>query len=401
MNKHNILLASLILLQAAIIIIAVFTLLQTNPVVALILIAVSTVTGLVAGYFTVCCHNTVRSFREGKKKEHILFSEMVGHVGELENKITELSKTASSPGEEVGGKADEAKKKIEQMKDTMETYKKELVKYLTPINKVFYMKENNFTVSERMNNIIGALISSIKSTVNDMNHQSETLTLTFEAFDITTLTMEKVDSIIQHASRLAEDLTAQTTKGQNAVITTRDSMGEILDFSEKMATIITTIVDISDKTNILAINAAIESTRAGKEGKGFAVIAQEIRALANTTREASIEIKTIIESIIEKIEKQAELYELVHNIFLEISNYIQKTSSLNKEIYKISRKNVIQGKEIQTAVNMLKSIADKIISASNKELFEANEIMTIMKAIEKLFAQDYNFEKFLSDLSSN
>jgi hypothetical protein len=80
-------------------------------------------------------------------------------------------------------------------------------------------------VSERMNNIIGELIASIKSTVTDMNHQSETLTIKFEAFNINKLTMETVDSIIQNASKLASDLTKRTEEGQNAVVVTQGKHG--------------------------------------------------------------------------------------------------------------------------------------------------------------------------------
>ncbi|HPX60290.1 MAG TPA: methyl-accepting chemotaxis protein [Deltaproteobacteria bacterium] len=107
-----------------------------------------------------------------------------------------------------------------------------------------------------------------------------------------------------NASNLASSSTVivqDTISGMNSIAGNVKATSEIIDSlgtrSEQIGQIIETISDIADQTNLLALNAAIEAARAGEQGRGFAVVADEVRALAERTTRATREITGMIENI--------------------------------------------------------------------------------------------------------
>ena len=107
-----------------------------------------------------------------------------------------------------------------------------------------------------------------------------------------------------HASDAAQsgaDIVRQTTEGMERIAVrvkgTAKTIIELGARSDQIGEIIGTIEDIADQTNLLALNAAIEAARAGEQGRGFAVVADEVRALAERTTRATREIGVMIKAI--------------------------------------------------------------------------------------------------------
>ena len=96
----------------------------------------------------------------------------------------------------------------------------------------------------------------------------------------------------------------QATKGISVlsenVISASNVVNQLKDGTQSIGEVLSVIRSIADQTNLLALNAAIEAARAGEQGRGFAVVADEVRALAHRTQEATVEIQSMVEGLQEK-----------------------------------------------------------------------------------------------------
>ena len=132
--------------------------------------------------------------------------------------------------------------------------------------------------------------------------QAGTLEQTAASLEQLTSTVKQNADNAHQANLLANQSSEVAVQGGQAVAQIIGTMDEIRESSKKIVEIISVIDGIAFQTNILALNAAVEAARAGEQGRGFAVVASEVRNLAQRSAVAAKEIKTLIDTSVQKVE---------------------------------------------------------------------------------------------------
>jgi len=157
----------------------------------------------------------------------------------------------------------------------------------------------------------------------------------------------------RQASTLAATASSVAQRGGDVVRQVVSTMQDINDSSRKIADIIGVIDGIAFQTNILALNAAVEAARAGEQGRGFAVVASEVRSLAGRSAEAAKEIKTLINTSVEKVASGTQLVSDAGITMNDIVQSVRKVADVIGEITAASGEQSAGISEINGAIGNL------------------------------------------------
>ena len=190
------------------------------------------------------------------------------------------------------------------------------------------------------------------------------------AIEQTSASLEEMSSMIhssaknaEHAKTLAGEAQASASMGNASMEAMGRAMTAIEQSSNEVAKIVKSIDEIAFQTNILALNAAVEAARAGEAGAGFAVVAEEVRSLAQRSAAAAHESSDKIEASILSSKEGSECLKGVGASFARIEEKVQHTDSLVSEIT-LAAKEQAQGIEHITAAiqEMSKVAQDSVVS---------------------------------------
>lgn len=222
--------------------------------------------------------------------------------------------------------------------------------------------------------------------------------------------LNNIDKITTSKQAATEQLVGTLKTGDEKLNHTVEVIEEINNSVDSISSMLTIINDISDSTNLLAMNAAIEAAHAGESGKGFSVVADEIRKLAESSSFNAKEISTVLGDVITKIRDVSNMGNMTMGSFKEIDKGINEMYRALSEIQSSTSELNIGGSEINESMVILSNNTQKVFDNSKlmkSEADQVNESFTLVQqissqldsAMKEIASSSESIEKSMDSLS--
>ena len=246
------------------------------------------------------------------------------------------------------------------------------------------------------------------SVCNSMGEMNETVNVIVDnaaqMLEISQETTEKMHGYIELMEKTTDDMQVIEQSAQQ----TEESIKSLEEGIKEVSEFATTIAGITYQTNLLALNASIEAARAGEMGKGFSVVAEEVRVLADDSKQASDAITSIIHKIVSllqevRVSNQRNLdnitegIEKLHAVEKEAENIGKlqtESGSMAKSVAVSSEDTVVQSKEVQNMVEQMQKLIENTLNQANQIVEETERQKEVTGEVEISFRQ-------VNDVSKN
>lgn len=240
----------------------------------------------------------------------------------------------------------------------------------------------------------------MNASANAMDDISENIQHIAETTSIVALTSSEM---LEHADRGNQSIQTAVEEIHQLNETTRlmaDSINELYQMSDNVSSIAGMITEISSQTHLLALNAAIEAARAGENGRGFTVVADEVKKLAEQSERSSHEIQSLIDTVQTKTSDAAEMVELGLKQLDRGIKVLQKAGQAFSNIVNSAGVVAKQNQEISTATQEISAGIEEIASSFQTVSSIADETVKNVQHIMEASHSQVNRTEDISETSS-
>ncbi|OON96983.1 MAG: hypothetical protein ATN36_04445 [Epulopiscium sp. Nele67-Bin005] len=196
---------------------------------------------------------------------------------------------------------------------------------------------------------------------------------------------------IEQTEQISYEAQQKSTIGATAMEEMLKSMQEISQASSTISEVLKTVEDIAEQTNLLALNATIEAARAGENGKGFNVVATEVRNLAIRSQENVREIENVIKDISQSVERGESMANSTSQSLREIVDIVEQTVHITQELMTASEVQQENIKEVINGTEELNSVIENNIATSQQSAAISQQLAFNAQSLDELL-RSFKFE---------
>ena len=234
-------------------------------------------------------------------------------------------------------------------------------------------------------------VATVQKTVINTNRINAIAKESYEATQEVSKGIEMANDTLENAKKIVLDLANTILENSIKELDLAEKLNTLSRDTEQVKSVLSVIVDIADQTNLLALNAAIEAARAGEHGRGFAVVADEVRSLAERTQKALTEINATINVVVQAINqssdemnKNAESFKQMTQSAKDVSTSIVDAANVMTKAVVATEHSIKSSQSINDNVAIVVAEMKNIDDISTKNARSVEEIASASEHLYKL-----------------
>ncbi|MCB1167116.1 MAG: HAMP domain-containing protein [Leptospiraceae bacterium] len=275
-------------------------------------------------------------------------SQLIGRIRENSRKITSSSQNLAASSEEFSSTSEEQAAAVEEVSATAEELS---------------------ATAGKVSDATQKAVEAVRRIGSHLDHLVESNLLVMQAL-----------AELSHSSQMAAE---KANYNQQQIGETTNAMHQIEEATRKIADFVQIITEISERTNLLSLNAAIEAARAGDAGRGFAVVAGEITRLADQTQQSAREVEQSIDATLESIQNGVHRVQSVSENMTVILSEVQNIDSQVKSIETNASQHSDNVTGITDSAQIVESVIGEIHSGANEQKRATDEVERTMEDINR------------------
>jgi len=279
--------------------------------------------------------------------------------------------------------------KIAQLQDLKEDARQMLLKTISLTSTLGNIEVNIKHLMDEIEVIMGKLSSQSEDTLEFVKETTASMEEIDTAIEANVKNVDEIHSNIEsivennnknmESLKLMDEVCRQVTESNNVV---NQTLTKLLDNLMEIGNIVEVIEQIADQTNLLALNASIEAARAGEAGRGFAVVSEEIRKLADSTKESLDKFKSFAQAIHKDSAQSLESMKRTNDVMKQIPSVTSAIKEAVKENFNAVNKIKSDMEGFVASFQQISTAASQISSAMNSVSLETEDIVHVVNRLD-------------------